>query len=63
MRAVRDDVELVRAAVKAYGEHLMVECPSCGAEVGARCTSVGGTAQRRLDAPHTSRRKASEEHR
>lgn len=60
MRTARDDVEAVKAAIHAYGEHLMVKCPSCGAELGQRCVTVGGTAQRRLDAPHLTRRKVAE---
>ena len=54
----RSDVELVRAAVKAYGARLMVPCPACGAPVGARCTTIGGATQRRLDQPHRTRKAA-----
>lgn len=50
------DVEAVKRALRAYGARLGVKCPSCGAEVGERCTSVGGTARRQLDVPHATRK-------
>ena len=52
----RADVEAVKAALRNYGAKLLAPCPSCGAGVGQRCRSVGGTAWRTMDAPHTTRR-------